>query len=93
MNSKENLKNYLLEQFERNKEFLKNSSSPEIFEKRLKSINYFSEVGFPTRKDEEWRFTNITPITQNIYTSYNINNYEDLEKKLIQFKIRKSKSF
>lgn len=67
MNSKENLKDYLLEEFEKNKEFLKNISLPEIFELRIKSINYLSENGFPTRKNEEWRFTNINPIIKNSY--------------------------
>jgi len=82
MNSKENLKEYLIKEFERNKEFFKNNSLPEIFEKRLEAIKYLSDFGFPTRKDEEWRFTNINPIIKNNYSSLNINKSDTFNTRI-----------
>lgn len=35
---------------------------------RKAAISRFAELGFPTRRDEEWRFTNVTPITQTPFT-------------------------
>jgi len=35
---------------------------------RKAAISRFAELGFPTRRDEEWRFTNVTPITQASFT-------------------------
>src|SRR5690348_1489360 len=29
---------------------------------RKSGINQFSELGFPTLRDEDWRFTNVAPI-------------------------------
>src|SRR5262245_4894979 len=31
---------------------------------RTVSMDRFAELGFPTVRDEEWRFTNITPLVQ-----------------------------
>ena len=31
---------------------------------RRAGITYFAEVGFPTLKDEDWRFTNVSPIAK-----------------------------
>ena len=32
---------------------------------RLAAIGKFSELGFPTVKQEDWRFTNILPLTRS----------------------------
>jgi Fe-S cluster assembly protein SufD len=34
-----------------------------LTELRQEAIERFAELGFPTRNDEEWRFTNLTPLT------------------------------
>jgi len=36
----------------------------EISELRKNAIDCFSELGFPTLRDEDWRFTNLTPISK-----------------------------
>ncbi|MCX7834286.1 MAG: Fe-S cluster assembly protein SufD [Ignavibacteria bacterium] len=89
MISKQNLKEYLIEEFERNKEWFKNISPSELFEQRIKSINYFSEYGFPTRKDEEWRFTDINPLTKNLYAIVGIDNKEFETKSILEKEINK----
>lgn len=36
-------------------------------ELREKAVNTFSELGFPTTRDEDWRFTNLAPISRNTF--------------------------
>ena len=35
---------------------------------RRSAASHFAEIGFPTRRDEEWRFTNISPIAETPFT-------------------------
>lgn len=35
---------------------------------REEAINKFTELGFPTLKDEDWRFTNLAPITRSSFS-------------------------
>jgi Fe-S cluster assembly protein SufD len=51
-----------LEKFQR---FEKESKNPPwIFPLRKAGISKFAELGFPTVKQEDWRFTNVAPITK-----------------------------
>ncbi|EEF61820.1 Fe-S cluster assembly protein SufD [Pedosphaera parvula] len=50
------------EKFERLEKEIKNPSW--LFPIRKASIARFAELGFPTLKDEDWRFTNVGPITK-----------------------------
>ena len=34
---------------------------------RLKALSYFKNYGFPTTKDEDWRYTNISPLLKHDY--------------------------
>src|SRR5262245_10368158 len=36
-------------------------------ELRENGIRRFAEAGFPTRRDEEWRFTNVGPIAETTF--------------------------
>ncbi|MCX6377883.1 MAG: Fe-S cluster assembly protein SufD [Armatimonadetes bacterium] len=36
---------------------------------RADAFARFTELGFPTRRDEEWRFTPVSPITETIFTA------------------------
>ena len=36
----------------------------ELLSLRQKAIEHFADAGFPTTKDEEWAFTNISPLTR-----------------------------
>src|SRR5215472_13446171 len=50
-----------LKQFER---FEKQTNQPSwLFPLRKAGVSSFAEQGFPTLKDEDWRFTNVAPIT------------------------------
>ena len=49
------------EQFEKNDHF---NDVDEIAQLRKNAITKFAELGFPTVRDEDWRFTNLTPISK-----------------------------
>jgi len=49
------------EEFEKNDQF---NDVEEIAALRKNAINKFAELGFPTVRDEDWRFTNLTPISK-----------------------------
>src|ERR1044071_5765179 len=51
-----------LKKFER---FEKEASNPSwVFPLRKAGLSRFAERGFPTLKDEDWRFTNVAPIAK-----------------------------
>ncbi len=52
----------LFNEFEKN---LNGESKLPVHQLRKKAIEDFSLLSFPTKKNEEWRFTNITPLIQN----------------------------
>lgn len=55
-------KNIYLSDFERWEMRLTGLGSPAIHRLRKSAIARFAELGFPTPRDEEWRFTNVRPI-------------------------------
>jgi len=54
------------ETFERN---LNGESALPLHELRRSAIARFDQLGFPTQRDEEWRFTNISPLTEGRFRS------------------------
>lgn len=44
------------------KEFIANEKSSELKNLREKAFAYFTENGFPTPQNEEWKYTNIAPL-------------------------------
>ncbi len=62
--TRQELQNYL-ELFER---FDKRATAPEFVRKlRQDAFARFWELGFPTLKDEDWRFTSVAPITSRTF--------------------------
>ncbi len=57
-------KNTYLAEFARFEKTPNFGSSPWLQDLRRQAISRFSESGFPTTRDEEWRFTNVAPITR-----------------------------
>lgn len=55
-------KNVYLAHYSRVKEELSGNGKAWSHEIRDAAIACFSELGFPTNRDEEWRYTNVTPI-------------------------------
>jgi Fe-S cluster assembly protein SufD len=55
---------------DRHPEFLATAAGPDwLCELRNTGIQRFAELGFPTTKDEDWRFTDVTPIKQATFTA------------------------
>jgi Fe-S cluster assembly protein SufD len=38
-----------------------------LADRRRAALDRFAELGFPTRRDELWRFTNLTPLTRAVF--------------------------
>jgi len=52
----------IFDEFERN---LNGESKSPVHQLRKKAIKDFSQLSFPTNKNEEWRFTNISPLLKH----------------------------
>ncbi len=62
-----------------NKEIL--SDSAVLENKRAEAVLHFERIGFPTKKNEEWRFTNIAPIVK---TDFIVKKNDDIKKNLVE---------
>ena len=45
---------------------------------RTQSLEQFKKVGIPTTKDEEWKYTNLSPLTE---TSFTLEQAKELKEK------------
>ena len=74
-----NLKDKIIKEFT---EFEKSNSG--FKEIRKEAINKFNELGFPTRKNEEWRYTHISPIIKHNYSALENPKGKDITKPEIE---------
>ncbi|TAF93893.1 MAG: Fe-S cluster assembly protein SufD [Cytophagia bacterium] len=77
----ENLKDKLLTAFQANEANLNGVSKTALHQKRREAIQYFEKLGFPTTKHEEWKYSNVSPLTKegfelNASTDF---GYEDVK--------------
>jgi Fe-S cluster assembly protein SufD len=63
------IKDHYLETFSRFEKARRSEKSAPLQRLREAAMGRFAEVGFPTTRDEEWRFTNIAPLTQVSFQS------------------------
>ena len=56
-----------LSDFEKFIKNLNGNNDPSLHEIRRQAISVVSEKGFPTQKDENWRYTDLTPILRENY--------------------------
>ncbi|MFV0219958.1 MULTISPECIES: Fe-S cluster assembly protein SufD [Empedobacter] len=65
----------------------KNKVNKEIEGLRQEAIEIFNQKGFPTRKDEEWKYTNLAPLLKVDYKLFPEDEvaieYKDIKKYLI----------
>lgn len=64
-NNKMDIKDWFISNFKLFENTLNGSSLLPIHSIRKKAINYFSEVGFPTLKNEEWKYTSLDSLAQH----------------------------
>jgi len=61
-----------------------------IHQIRRKAIEQFEKLGFPTTKHEEWRFTNISPLTRIQFTpAYQVEAQEISEEQFNKISIKR----
>jgi Fe-S cluster assembly protein SufD len=58
------IKDHYLETFSEFEKARRNENGTPLVRLREAAMSRFAELGFPTTRDEEWRFTNIAPLTQ-----------------------------
>lgn len=64
MNEMTEVINYYQNQFKSVKQSLPGWDLPWLQQKRQDALGYFMDKGFPTRKDEEWKYTSVMPIAK-----------------------------
>ena len=57
-----------LRNFERFEKSLNGGAETRVHGLRRRALDRFTMLGFPTTKDEEWRFTNVAPITKSSFS-------------------------
>ena len=50
-----------------------------LVERRRTAAARFAELGFPTRRQEQWRFTNLAPLTQGAFPPNSVENRIQIE--------------
>jgi len=76
--NKKNIKDLYLSKYEWFCSTLNGQSELPFKEIRDKAINRFSKKGFPTLKDEEWKYTNVSSIINHEYTDSIIPDSSDI---------------
>lgn len=72
-------KNALLDVFLKSSKHLWGANVSWVRELRKSAVAKFEDLGFPTETNEEWRFTNIDPITQSQFSLPSRRNINDLK--------------
>ncbi|HVO73748.1 MAG TPA: Fe-S cluster assembly protein SufD [Ignavibacteriaceae bacterium] len=80
-----NIKKWYLENFETFQNNLNGGSRQPINNLRKDAILKFSELNFPTTKDEEWKYTNISPLLKHHFKPASAN-YKVEKTKVDQFR-------
>jgi Fe-S cluster assembly protein SufD len=68
MENKLDIKNYYLTQFDEFEKSLNGEKSSDFQKVRKDAISKFAELTFPTQKDEEWKYTNISSLLKNNFS-------------------------
>lgn len=85
MNEKNEIKKWYLHNF---KEFEKKYNSDSFVSLRKEASVDFDSAPFPTKKDEEWKYTNVTPIFKNEYIPSPLSEEDEIEISSVdQFRI------
>ena len=68
MENKIDIKNYYLNQFDEFEKSLNGEKSSDFHKVRKDAISKFAELTFPTQKDEEWKYTNISSLQRHNFS-------------------------
>ena len=73
-----------LAEFERIKKSLNGEKSSQIFVKKQQAIEFVEKLGIPTRKHEEWRFTNLSFLNKSDFLPVNVVDDVSFEKRDVE---------
>jgi Fe-S cluster assembly protein SufD len=59
------IKNWFSNQFQEFEKSLNGEKSSQFHQFRIAALNEFNKLPFPTQKDEEWKYTNISPLLKH----------------------------
>lgn len=68
MDNKTDIKKHFINQFDEFEKSLNGEKSSDFHQVRKDAISIFSELPFPTQKDEEWKYTNISPLLKHNFS-------------------------
>lgn len=72
MANKTDIKQYFINQFDEFEKSLNGERSSDFHKVRKDAINKFTELTFPTQKDEEWKYTNISSLLKHNFTPVSV---------------------
>lgn len=78
----------LVNEFEQTYPEFEKTEQASLLKKRKEAFRLFSENKFPTNKNEEWRFTNLSPFVNE---TYSLRSKEEIDNETIQKAIDKSR--
>jgi Fe-S cluster assembly protein SufD len=81
---KNNLKESLIKEFTKFESHLNGSSSIALHDLRKDALNHFKTLGFPNRKEEEWKYTDIAPIIKHDFQQVFSKEKSDLIREDIE---------
>jgi Fe-S cluster assembly protein SufD len=68
MENKTDIKQYFINQFDEFEKSLNGEKSSDFHKVRKDAISKFVELAFPTQKDEEWKYTNISSLQKHNFS-------------------------
>lgn len=68
MENKTDIKQYFINQFDEFEKSLNGERSSDFHKVRKEAIGKFAELTFPTQKDEEWKYTNISSLLKHNFS-------------------------
>ena len=81
MKESTDIKQYFISQFDEFEKSLNGEKSSDFHKTRKDAIHKFSELPFPTQKDEEWKYTNISPLLKHNF--FPISRKENVSSEII----------
>lgn len=68
MENKTDIKQHFINQFDEFEKSLNGEKSSDFHKVRKEAISKFAELTFPTQKDEEWKYTNVSPLLKHNFS-------------------------
>ncbi|HQU81511.1 MAG TPA: Fe-S cluster assembly protein SufD [Pyrinomonadaceae bacterium] len=72
------------------KEFIANENNGELKNLREKAFEFFTENGFPTPQNEEWKYTNVKPISDLGFRIWDLKSSDGVNEFLKQFNFERN---